>query len=435
MENTNLSERELEIIRLVGQGKSNKEIAQILFISVNTVKVHLANIFKKIKVSSRTEATIYAIEHGIGGFQRLNLKSDEIQTSLKEDQANSLTNWQSFQRKYWWFLLVVIFIVIGTVILFILQPTDSLSVQQFQATLQRNRWEAIGKMPSGRINHSSIVVDSNLFLIGGDNDSNTLDLVESFDVNERTISRHASKPTPVSMTTAVSLSGKIYVPGGKDASGDGTDVVEVFDPRTNLWTELARMPISIYDSGVVTYEGKIYVFGGINGGKVIDDVMRYDPSTNNWTLLAPMPDKRARPGVLVFEDSLYIIGGYNDSGPINSTLFYFPGFEDSDEYVWQEGIDFPSTSSIIQGVIVGGTPLVLVKDAIWQYLPIDRNWVIFDQNSELINEGQSVAGSDVYLYTTGGSDSEGMAIVNVNRFQVVYTLVLPILNENAEGKK
>ena len=65
MENVPLSEREIEILQLVSQGKSNKEIAAELFISVNTVKVHLANIFAKIGVSSRTEATLYAIEYGI----------------------------------------------------------------------------------------------------------------------------------------------------------------------------------------------------------------------------------------------------------------------------------------------------------------------------------------------------------------------------------
>ena len=59
-----LSDREIEVLRLVGQGKSNKEIAMDLDISVNTVKVHVSNIYQKIDVSSRTEATLFAIENG-----------------------------------------------------------------------------------------------------------------------------------------------------------------------------------------------------------------------------------------------------------------------------------------------------------------------------------------------------------------------------------
>ncbi len=53
----NLSERETEIIRLVINGSSNKEISDKLFISVGTVKTHLNNIFKKVKVDSRMALT------------------------------------------------------------------------------------------------------------------------------------------------------------------------------------------------------------------------------------------------------------------------------------------------------------------------------------------------------------------------------------------
>jgi DNA-binding CsgD family transcriptional regulator len=60
-----LTERELEVLRLVAAGKSNREIAGELFLSVKTVGRHLSNIFCKIGVSSRTAAAAFAYENGL----------------------------------------------------------------------------------------------------------------------------------------------------------------------------------------------------------------------------------------------------------------------------------------------------------------------------------------------------------------------------------
>jgi len=60
-----LTERELEVLRLVSAGKSNREIAAELFISDHTARRHLQNIFRKLGVSSRAAATAFAFQHGL----------------------------------------------------------------------------------------------------------------------------------------------------------------------------------------------------------------------------------------------------------------------------------------------------------------------------------------------------------------------------------
>lgn len=58
-----LSDREKEIVQLVAQGLGNRTIGEKLFISENTVKNHLRNIFDKLGVSDRLELALYAIHH------------------------------------------------------------------------------------------------------------------------------------------------------------------------------------------------------------------------------------------------------------------------------------------------------------------------------------------------------------------------------------
>ena len=58
------TEREVDVLRLLGQGLTNKDIAQTLILSVRTVDAHLRSIFAKLGVHSRTEAALWIVKHG-----------------------------------------------------------------------------------------------------------------------------------------------------------------------------------------------------------------------------------------------------------------------------------------------------------------------------------------------------------------------------------
>jgi NarL family two-component system response regulator LiaR len=60
-----LTEREVEVLRLLAQGKTNQQIAADLEISLHTAGHHVGNILGKVGVANRTEAASYAFQHGL----------------------------------------------------------------------------------------------------------------------------------------------------------------------------------------------------------------------------------------------------------------------------------------------------------------------------------------------------------------------------------
>ncbi|MCA9976265.1 MAG: response regulator transcription factor [Anaerolineales bacterium] len=60
-----LTDREMEVLQLLAQGASNPQIAEDLFITINTVKTHISHILSKLQVENRTQAAAYAVQKGI----------------------------------------------------------------------------------------------------------------------------------------------------------------------------------------------------------------------------------------------------------------------------------------------------------------------------------------------------------------------------------
>jgi two-component system, NarL family, response regulator LiaR len=64
-----LTERELEVLRLISQGMSNREIADKLVVAEWTVRTHVSNILSKLHLASRTQAALYALKTGLASLE------------------------------------------------------------------------------------------------------------------------------------------------------------------------------------------------------------------------------------------------------------------------------------------------------------------------------------------------------------------------------
>jgi DNA-binding CsgD family transcriptional regulator len=85
-----LTTREVEVLRLVAQGRSNRGIADDLSISEKTVRNHVEHIYSKLAVSNRTGASLFAVEHGIiGSFPR---PTDERWSSREPARRSSTSS-------------------------------------------------------------------------------------------------------------------------------------------------------------------------------------------------------------------------------------------------------------------------------------------------------------------------------------------------------
>lgn len=70
-----LTERETEVLRLLARGKANKQIARELFVAVSTVKTHINSLYRKLDISSRTQAALYAARVGLVSTEEISEES------------------------------------------------------------------------------------------------------------------------------------------------------------------------------------------------------------------------------------------------------------------------------------------------------------------------------------------------------------------------
>jgi DNA-binding CsgD family transcriptional regulator len=430
-----LSERELEILRLVATGASNKEIAQKLFISTNTVKVHLRNIFAKIGAASRTEAALYALHMGIAERAEQAGSLDASQNSPEQlAEASSQPSWRANYPLWVAAALLLALVVVFLVVRPFAGSSSQGSVPAAGPTATpAPNWRSFADMPTPRSGLAVVAYENQLYAVAGKTSEAVTGILERYSPDSDTWEQLSPKPVAVHQVAAAVVGGLVYVPGGLTHSEELTSILEVYDPRLDEWTQRASLPIAVSSYALLAYEGRLYLFGGWDGEKYLDSVFQYDPSLDSWAEMTPMPTRRADMAAVVAGGKIYVLGGINELGALETNEIYQPDREGEAETPWSSAQDMPdarygmgaaSLADIIQ--VIGGEndsgsdPLPLA------YFPQADQWQILEEPVYPRGVYLRVVPLGVNLFSLGGQIDQSPTGQNL-AYQFIYTISIPII--------
>jgi DNA-binding CsgD family transcriptional regulator/N-acetylneuraminic acid mutarotase len=454
-ENIELSERELEILRLVATGASNKEIAQQLVISPNTVKVHLRNIFAKIGVVSRTEATLYAIRHewvarpalsvsdqelpqpqeAILAEEDLNLipVSMEIPISQNidapEEQPAARSVWLFMRRRAWvWIVLALLMASLTGVGLYYY-----LSQRPAAASLAASpgqRWQKMATLPAPRSGMAAVVYENQVYIVGGTLSKGVTGTMARFDPASAAWVNLPDKPRPVTDVQAAILGEKIFIPGGRLANGKLTDVLEVYDPRKDVWEQKANVPVAMSGYASATFEGHLFLFGGWDGSRALASVYGYDPAADAWQAYTAMPTPRAFAGAALVNGKVYVVGGTDGSRALAVNEVYYPERDVLGDFPWSVSSSLPAPRYSMGTVVLadmvylfGGQP----EQSAIQYIPSQNKWNAVEDPPVLIGSQPAVVQMGAYCYILGGKNADGQLASTNYSYQAIFLYALPLV--------
>lgn len=464
-----LSDRELEILRLVATGAANKEIARQLVISPNTVKVHLRNIFAKIGVMSRTEATLYAVQIGLvkpsaepatvadaspdeesltGELPENDLESSSLLgISESADGATVLParrgglSWRAGLLVLFALLLAGLGAVFGARLL--ASPTPIPTAIQSATTnpqvLTVNRWANGAALPTPRKGMGVVEYENAFYVIGGETsqglDASTL----RYDPLQQTWEELKPKDTPVTEVHAVLLGEKIYVPGGKLEDGSLTNRLEVYDPRGDAWERMADLPVAVSGYALAALEGRLYLFGGKDRRSYREEVYIYDPQEDRWSEGTRMDHPRAFAGAVTVGGKIYVIGGYDGRRALKLNQAYMPSRDGGSEDPWETyapldrgryGMGVTSLASIIYLIGGWGEDGQPDTNGTRQYVVQTDQWAGFDRPPQSTGAMPGLIASGNFLYVMGGETGKGPSGV-LQKYQAIYTVSVPLVGSDS----
>lgn len=430
-----LSEREREILELVATGATNQQIARELYISVNTVKVHLRNIFTKLEVASRTEATMVALREGWVSVEGVVAEGEAAEAPREIVRFEPLpVEPLPWPRRIFLALAAALLVaLLAWVRMPAAQPmsgpggefTDHSAIAYPALPAEASRWKQRMPLSLPRARLALAFYEGQLYAIGGDTVDGITGQVARYDLHNDTWVPLADKPTPAANVEAAVLEGRIYVPGGYTAEGEVTDVLEIYDPQTDQWSSVAPLPAPRCAYGLTAFEGQLYLFGGWDGRSYVGTVYRYDPQADTWSEGVPLQTPRGFLGAAALAERIYVVGGYDGVREYPLCEVYDP----------QEGWNSCAPMAVGRGglgVATVGGRLYAIGGGIsgdWQivsnewYDPRQDVWTSFETPfiGQWRNPGVATDGTSVFA--VGGWSRDYLA--HNEEYRALYRLFLP----------
>jgi DNA-binding CsgD family transcriptional regulator len=334
-----LSEREREVLELVATGMTNRQIAQELVVSPNTIKVHLRKIFAKLGVESRTEATLTAIREGWVSVPTEEAPTETVKAAPSVEAPATVPDQRPVLAPLPWpkrlalvgFLLIVTLVSIATWQGSPKAAGTSTSGEEPPVTQmprlegESAKWQALAPMLTARTHFALVATGGKLFAIGGHTKGGITGAVERYDpAEDRWTTLNASKPTRVSNIGAAAIDGQIYVPGGWTAQKEPTAIVERYDLANEAWSQVASLPRPLLAYALAVYKGQIYLFGGKDERGYVNTTYIYDPGADNWRKGQEMPTPRAYAAAAAIGARIFVIGGYDGQREQSTCEVYSP---------------------------------------------------------------------------------------------------------------
>ncbi|MGQ9667366.1 MAG: Kelch repeat-containing protein [Anaerolineae bacterium] len=431
-----LSERELELLTLVAKGASNQQIARELFISVNTVKVHLRNIFDKLGVESRTEAAMLAVREGWIQLEGIPGPAPAIPEAPAAPPPTPISLPQRV------FLVVSLLIVLGAAFLLPSRahpsagrPASPFAERAITSSLlptnpEASRWSQLPAMPLARGRQAAVWHAGKIYVIAGDTNDGITGAADVYDTASRQWSTMPYKPLPVSNVAAVLAAGRIWVPGGFLSDGHVTDRVEAYNLETGQWEEGPSLPQPLCGYALAVAGGRLYLFGGANEQGYTDTALRFDPETGGWQSLPPLSSPRAFAGAAVLDDRIYVVGGYDGQRELNICQAFSPAALEAGQNPWEDcpplslargGLGLVAAGKTLYAIGGGWQSYLAYNEQFdaekgeWTHLdtPIEGEW----RNLAAVSDGKTV-------YALGGWN--GQYLDSLWAYQAIVTIFLPI---------